>query len=149
MAATTTTDRVAEILTALNTIDGIDFAEDAWEEKAPSNYGVLELTGESGNDYADGRKTAINYAATLTIYVKGGSHHWIEAVEDVLDAEHIPHNMPQREFLMDIRMVKWTWRLRIRKKIKVVEVETGTTGTETGPNTAATETEPTGGEGNG
>ena len=132
-----TTDRVAEILTALNTIDGIDFAEDAWEEKAPNNYGVLELTGESGNDYADGRKTAINYAATLTVYVKGGSHHWIEAVEDVLDAEKIPHNMPQREFLMDIKMVRWVWNLRIRKRILTEE------------ETAATETEPTGGDGNG
>ena len=132
-----TTDRVAELLEALNTIDGIEFAEDAWEEKAPNNYGVLELTGESGNDYADGRKTAINYAATLTIYVKGGSHHWIEAVEDVLTAEQIPHNMPQREFLMDIKMVRWVWNLRIRKRILTEE------------ETAATETEPTGGEGNG
>ena len=53
-ATPVTVDRIAQLLTALNTIDGLDWVEDAWVEKAPANYGVLELTGESMGDYADG-----------------------------------------------------------------------------------------------
>ena len=76
---TQTVDKIQEMIDALNTISGIEFAEDAWKEKAPSNYGVVELTGETANDYADGVKIAQAYSVTITMYVSGNSHHWITA----------------------------------------------------------------------
>ena len=111
---TGTTDRVEELIAALNTIDGLDFVEDAWVEKAPANYGVVELTGEIQNDYAEGRKTAQAWNLRITIYVTGGSHHWIGAVQDVLTRAGIPYSAPQREYLQDIKKVMWVWNTRMK-----------------------------------
>lgn len=110
-------DRIQQIIDALNEIPGIEFAEDAWEEKAPNNYGVVELMGEAGNDYADGKRIAKGYLVEITIYVTGGSHGWIEKVEAVLDGLQLPHTMPQREYTHDIKKVCWRWQTRIRKSI--------------------------------
>ena len=115
--ATTTpepVDRIERLLTALNTIDGLDFVEDAWVEKAPQNYGVVEVTGEIGGDHADGRKVAQAVNVRITIYVSGGSHIWLTAVQNVLDAMELPYTMPQREYLQDIHKVMWVWNTRMR-----------------------------------
>ncbi len=116
-ATTTTADRVAELLDALNTIEGIDFVEDAWVEKAPQNYGVVEVVSEAAGDYADGLKIAQNFLVRITIYVAGGSHHWIQAVQSVLDGLNIGYTMPQREYLQDINKVSWVWNTRIRMPV--------------------------------
>lgn len=110
-------DKIQEMIDALNTISGIEFAEDAWEEKAPSNYGVVELTGETANDYADGVKIAQAYGVTITMYVTGNSHHWITAVQDVLDSLKVRYTMPTREYLEAINKVRWIWTARIRRPI--------------------------------
>lgn len=96
---------------------GVEFAADAWENAAPNNYGVVELMGEAGNDYADGKRIAKGYMVEITIYVTGGSHGWIEQVENVLDALQLPHTLPQREYAHDIDKVCWRWQTRIRKSI--------------------------------
>ena len=113
---TTPTDRVEQLITELNKISGLDFVEDAWVEKAPANYGVVELTGEIQNDYAEGRKTAQAWNLRITIYVTGGSHHWIGEVQDVLARMGIPYSAPQREYLQDIKKVMWVWNLRAKMK---------------------------------
>lgn len=110
----TPVDRIEELLTALNTIDGLDFVEDAWVEKAPNNYGVVEVTGEIGGDHADGRKVAQSVNVRITIYVTGGSHLWITEVQGVLDYLEILYTMPQREYLQDIHKVMWVWNIRMR-----------------------------------
>ena len=96
---------------------GVEFAADAWKHSAPENYGVVELMGEAGNDYADGKRIAKGYLVAVTIYVVGGSHVWIERVEAVLDALQLPHTLPQREYADDIDKVSWRWQTRIRKSI--------------------------------
>lgn len=107
-------DKINTLLTALNTIDGIEFREDAWDEKAPKNYGVVEVTGEIGGDHADGRRVAQAVNVRITIYVSGGSHNWIKDVQDKLDAQQLPYNLPQREYLKDIKKVMWVWNIRMR-----------------------------------
>ena len=107
-------DRIEQLLNALNTIDGLTFVEDAWEEKAPQNYGVVEVTGEIGGDHADGRKVAQAVNVRITIYVSGGSHLWITAVQGVLDSMKLPYSMPQREYLQDINKVMWVWNTRMK-----------------------------------
>lgn len=96
---------------------GVEFAADAWKHSAPKNYGVVELMGEAGNDYADGRRIAKGYLVAVTIYVASGSHVWIERVENVLDALQLPHTLPQRDYADDIDKVSWRWQTRIRKSI--------------------------------
>jgi hypothetical protein len=110
-------DIIGQLVDRLNEIDGIEFVEDAWLNKAPENYGVVELTGEAGNDWADGRKTAQKLAVNITIYVTGGSHHWITAVQSVLDELQYPYIMPKREYLMDIGKVSWSWTTWIRMPV--------------------------------
>ena len=114
---TPATDKIQELIDALNTIDGIGFAEDAWDEKRPKNYGVVELTGETANDYADGVKIAQAFSVTITVYVNGNSHKWITQIQDVLDDLRIRYTMPTREYLQDIDMVRWIWTARIRRPI--------------------------------
>lgn len=116
-AATSQNDKVQDLITALNTIEGIDFTEDAWVEKAPANYGVVELTGESANDYADGIKIAQAFAVRVTAYVTGGSHQWITTIQGVLDAQNITYSMPQRDYLDDIQKVRWIWNCQIRMPV--------------------------------
>lgn len=112
-----TVDKIQEMIEALNTISGIEFQEDAWDEKAPSNYGVVELTGEAANDYADGVKIAQAYSVTITMYVSGNSHQWITRVQDVLDQLKVRYTMPTREYLQDINKVRWIWTARVRRPI--------------------------------
>ena len=116
-ATTQTVDKIKEMIDALNTISGIEFAEDAWDEKAPDNYGVVELNGEAANDYADGVKVAQAYSVTITVYVTGNSHKWIQKVQDVLDSLKIRYTMQPREYLQDMDKVRWIWTARIRRPI--------------------------------
>ena len=117
MSQNQTVDKIQEMIDALNTISGIEFQEDAWDEKAPSNYGVVELTGETANDYADGVKIAQAYSVTITMYVSGNSHQWITRVQDVLDQLKVRYTMPTREYIQDIKKVRWIWTARIRRPI--------------------------------
>ena len=117
MSQNQTVDKIQEMIDALNTISGIEFQEDAWDDKAPSNYGVVELTGETANDYADGVKIAQAYSVTITLYVSGNSHQWITKVQDVLDQLKVRYTMPTREYLQDINKVRWIWTARIRRPI--------------------------------
>ena len=117
MSQNQTVDKIQEMIDALNTISGIEFQEDAWDEKAPKNYGVVELTGEAANDYADGVKIAQAYSVTITMYVSGNSHQWITRVQDVLDQLKVRYTMPTREYIQDINKVRWIWTARIRRPI--------------------------------
>lgn len=122
---TVTVDRMEELLTALNTIDGLPWVEDAWVNKAPANYGVAELTGEIAGDYADGVVIAMRFRVRLTIYVTGGSHTWLKAVQDVLDSLHLVYTMPTREYLQDINKVSWVWETDIRSPLVRTEAVAG------------------------
>ena len=114
---TQTVDKIQQMIDALNTISGIEFTEDAWNEKAPNNYGVVELTGETANDYADGRKIGQAFNVTITIYVSGNSHEWIMKVQEKLEGLKIPYRMPTRQYLQDIKKVMWVWNARIRQPV--------------------------------
>ena len=114
---TQTVDKIQLMINTLNTISGIEFAEDAWKQKAPSNYGVVELTGETANDYADGRKIGQAFNVTITMYVSGNSHTWIQKVQEKLESLKIPYSMPTREYLQDINKVRWIWNARIRQPV--------------------------------
>lgn len=116
-----TIDRIESLIDALNGIDGLAFVEDAWVEKAPQNYGVVEVTGEIGGDHADGMKIAQAVNVRITIYVSGGSHSWITEVQNVLSDLELPYTMPQREYAQDISKVMWVWNTRMRTPLIYTE----------------------------
>lgn len=110
-------DKIQQMIDTLNTISGIEFTEDAWDQKAPNNYGVVELTGETANDYADGRKIGQAFNVTITMYVSGNSHTWIQKVQEKLESLKIPYTMPTREYLQDINKVRWIWNAKVRQPV--------------------------------
>ena len=84
--------------------------------------GAGELrTGESMGDYADGIKIAQRLRVRLTAYVSGGSHHWVAAVQSVLDSLQLVYTLPQREYLQDINKVSWMWEVYIRTPVEWTE----------------------------
>ena len=112
--ATVTVDAIDKLVEKLNTIEGIEFVRDAWQEKAPDDYGVVELSGEARQLWADGHLTDSIYRVIVHLYVKDDDDTWpakvqekLEALEadGVLDTTHTN----SREFLMDIVKVHWTW----------------------------------------
>lgn len=117
MSQRTEADRIQDLIDALNEIPGIEFTEDGWNEKAPNNFGVVELDGEARNDYADGIKIAQAFTVRITIYVSGGSHRWINEVQRVLKENKLRYSMPSRQYLNDIGKVSWVWNTQIRMPV--------------------------------
>lgn len=106
-------NKIDSLLTALNAIEGLAFVQDAWKDKAPDDYGVVELTGESHALWADEKMVEQRFRAKVHIYVHDGEFDWIQAVQSVLEAQDLYYDMPTREYLYDIHAVHWEWDIWI------------------------------------
>lgn len=110
-------DVVDTLVQRLNTISGLTFVRDAWENKAPENYGVVEMTGQIGGLWADGHLTDQSFGVQVSVYVKDGSDTWVDIVQDVLsvcsDELDFVYAAPHREFLQDVSYVRWVWNLQL------------------------------------
>ena len=115
LAATSTVTRdAADILTAkLNEIEGISFVRDAWVNKAPDDYGVVELTGQSSALWADDRMLEQVFRLTVHLYVSGGGDHWIKAVQDKLLEVVDGYSLPTHEYAFDINRNHWMWTVNM------------------------------------
>ena len=111
-------DAVDELVIQLNTISGIEFVRDAWLNKAPDNYGVVELNGETRQLWADGHLTDSIWRVTVTLYVKGDDDTWAKTVDDKLIALEdagkvdLTHTI-SREFAYDIGKTCWRWTVNL------------------------------------
>lgn len=111
---TTVTRDAADILVGkLNEISGLSFVRDAWENKAPDNYGVVELTGQSNALWADNKMVAQSFQLAVHLYVTGGSDEWIRKIQEKLDAACDGYSLPTHEFLYEINMNHWMWNAYI------------------------------------
>ena len=111
---TVTHDAVDDLIAKLNTIEGIEFAKDAWVNKAPEVYGVVELSAEALQLWGDGHLTDSAWNVIVRAYVSDDSNEWpakiqekLEALEDegVLDLTHTNN----REFDYQTGKVRWQW----------------------------------------
>ena len=115
--ATPTTVKVNaidRIVARLNTLDGIEFAKDAWVNKAPENYGVVELSSTARQLWADGHLTDSSWNVVVTAYVADDSDEYPEKVyaklvaledEGMIDLTHTNN----REFDYQTGKVRWQW----------------------------------------
>ena len=112
--ATVTHDAIDDLITKLNTISGIEFAKDAWVNKAPEVYGVVTLSDTARQMWADDHLTDSAWNVIVTAYVKDDSNEWpakiqqkLEALEDEgkIDLTHTNN----REFDFQTGYVRWQW----------------------------------------
>lgn len=105
---------IDRLVDRLNELDGIEFAKDAWVNKAPENYGVVELNGEALQLWGDGRLTDSAWNVVVRAYVKDDSDEYpaliqekLEALEDegMIDLTHTTN----REFDYFTGKVMWQW----------------------------------------
>lgn len=118
MAQTTTIDAVDRLVAKLNEIEGIEFVRDAWVNKAPENYGVVELTGEPAQLWADGKLLDSIWRVVITLYVAGDDDDWpakvqakLEAME-AADEVELTHTI-SRSFDYEISKVSWVWQVNL------------------------------------
>lgn len=112
--ATVTVNAVDKIVEKLNTLEGIEFAADAWVNKAPENYGVVSLSSEARQLWADGHLADSAWNITVTAYVAGDSYEYPDLIqakledlesEGMIDLTHTNN----REFDYQTGKVRWQW----------------------------------------
>lgn len=126
-APVTVTHDAADLLVAkLNELTGITFVRDAWENKAPDNYGVVELDGQAGSLWADNRMLEQIFRLKVHLYVTGGGDEWVSQVQGKLAEACDGYNLPAHEYAFDINKNHWTWDCEIIGPIRWEEmVENG------------------------
>ena len=111
-----TVNAMDRIVDRLNTISGIEFTKDAWVNKAPENYGVVELSGEARQLWADGHMTDSAWNVIVNAYVKDDSDGYPALIQEKLDALEaegvldLTHTC-NREFDYMTGKVHWRWVL--------------------------------------
>ncbi len=105
-------DVVDIILGKLNEME-IEFARDAWENKAPEEYGVVELAEQSAAIYADDIMIDEAWTIRVHLYVKGDDDAWPDKVGEKLRELSGPLDLTWRvtgrEFAYEVGKVHWTW----------------------------------------
>ena len=125
--ASVTRDAADLLVSALNELEGIAFVRDAWENKAPDNYGVVELSGQSTALWADNKMLEQVFQLVVHLYVDGGSDEWVAKVQQKLATACDGYSLPAHEFAFDIGKNHWTWNCQIIGPIQWDEVaENGT-----------------------
>lgn len=122
---TVTRDAVDYLIEKLNEISGIAFVRDAWENKAPEDYGVVEMTGQSQALWADDKMVAQTFNLAVHLYATSGSNAWITLIQEKLADACDWYSMPAHEFVFDIGKNHWTWNANIIGPLQWEEVVTG------------------------
>ena len=114
VTTTVTHDAIDDLITELNTLEGIEFAKDAWVNKAPAVYGVVELSQTARQLWADGHLTDSAWNVIVTAYVKDGNNDWPAKIQSKLEALEADGRIDlthtnNREFDAQTGYVKWQW----------------------------------------
>lgn len=111
----------------------IPFVRDAWVNKAPDEYGVVELGDAVAEQWADGKLIDAVYQVTATMFVTGARDDWPETVQAALEAAEAEDGFTEthtvsREFDINTGKVRWVWSMRIYGPLIVGEDDDGQTG---------------------
>lgn len=116
-AATVRIDAV-DVLTAKLCESGIEFVRDAWVEKAPDNYGVVELQGEPTQMWADGHLTDSMWRVIVTMFVDDDDDSYAAQINTLLEELEADGKVDlthtcSRAFDYDLGKVRWQWQVTI------------------------------------
>lgn len=117
-AAVVKHDAIDELIAKLNELDGIEFAKDAWVNKAPDVYGVVTLSNEVSQLWADGTLTDSVYNVIVSAFVKDDSNEWVDRVQEKLNEAEADGKIDlthtnNREFDYETGKVRWQWIVRM------------------------------------
>ena len=116
--STVTVDAIDELVAKLNTMTGIEFVRDAWVNKAPDNYGVVETQGEVSQLWGDGKLTDSIWRVIIHAYVTGDDDsiaYTVQAkLEDLESAGKVDltHTI-SRDFDYNVGKVHWQWIINL------------------------------------
>jgi hypothetical protein len=122
---------VDEIIAKLNTLEGIEFAKDAWVNKAPDVYGVVTLSAEAKQLWADGKLVDSAWNVIVAAFVNDDDNDWVQKVQgklEDLEAEgkiDLTHTN-NREFDYETGKVRWQWIVMVYGPLtwtETIEVE--------------------------
>lgn len=122
---TVTVDAVDSVVTALNTLDGIAFVRDAWENKAPDDYGVVEVNGTPMNLWGDDKLLAQVFQLSIHAYVNGSRDDLVALVQQKLATVTDWYSLTLHEYLMDVNKNHWVWSAQVIGPLQHDEVVSG------------------------
>ena len=111
-------DLIDVLIDSLNDgVDGVIFDRDVLDTDRPDDWGAVEMTGDNGAEWADGR--LIDQTVTLDLWVcvsERGSRIRTD-VQDVLIAfaqdHEIGFKFVSRNYLYDLNKVMWRWSVTV------------------------------------
>ena len=111
-------DLIDELIDELNNgVSGVTFDRDALETDRPDNWGAVELTGEDGSDWADGRPIEQALTADIWVCVSERSSRVKRQVQRVLynfgQTHEIGWQLKSRNWLYDLDKALWRWIVTI------------------------------------
>jgi len=115
---TVTVRAIDKIVAALNQLEGIEFAADAWVNEAPDNYGVVSLSEEAAQLWGDGKLTDSAWRVIVDAYVTDDDYTWpgeVQAKLEALEAEgniDLTHTV-NRDFDYVTGKVHWRWMVMV------------------------------------
>ena len=124
VTTTVTVDAVDLLVSALNTLEGIAWTRDAWVNKAPDNYGVVENDGAPVTYWADNRMLAQVFQVKVHAYVKGSRDDLAALVQAKLAENCDSYTLSVQEYLYDIDRNHFTWNCQIIGPLQWDEVVT-------------------------
>ena len=124
VTTTVTMDAADLLVSALNTIDGISWVRDAWENKAPDNYGVVELDGSPVSLWGDDKLLSQVFQLRIHAYVNGSRDDLVPLVQAKLETATDWFSLTQHEFLMDVNKNHWVWQAQVIGPLQWDEVVT-------------------------
>ena len=124
VTTTVTVDAVDRLATALNTLEGIAFVRDAWENKAPANYGVVEVDGAPMNLWGDDKLLSQVFQLRVHAYVDGSRDDLVPMIQAKLGTATDWFSLIQHEFLMDVNKNHWVWQAQVIGPLQWTEVVT-------------------------
>ena len=122
--ATVTRDAADLLVAKLNELEGIAFVRDAWENKAPATYGVVELDGQATSLWADNKMVAQVFRLRVHVYTEGGDES-VAAVQGKLADSCDSYSLTTHEFAFDIGKNHWAWDCQIIGPLQWEETENG------------------------
>ena len=119
-------DLIDVLIDSLNDgVDGVIFDRDVLDTDRPDDWGAVEMTGDNGAEWADGR--LIDQTVTLDLWVcvsERGSRIRTD-VQDVLIAfaqdHEIGFKFVSRNYLYDLNKVMWRWSVTVWGPLELPE----------------------------